>query len=233
MFADDTRLHDSDKSECLPSLVAGMEACITDVKCWMTQNKLQLNDGKTEALLISGKITTDFPRVICIGQNNIVFSHSVRNLGVMFDDKLSLSDQVTKVCQRAYLELRKIGHIRHYLTLHATKTLVSSLVLSHLDYCNILLAGLPRKQTDKLQRVQNCAARLVYKISKQSHVTPLLIKLHWLPISERIEYKIAMICNNIYCNSAPHYLSELLHLYKPSRSSLLFFRHSRVHHSKL
>ena len=84
--------------------------------------------------------------------NDICFSRSVRNLGVIFDDKLCMKQQVSKICQSAYLELRRISSIKHVLTVDATKTLVTSLVLSHLDYCSSLLSGIPQQLIDKLQR---------------------------------------------------------------------------------
>ena len=87
-------------------------------------------------------------------------------------------------CQSAYLELRKLRLIRHVLTVGATKTLVTSLVLSHLDYYNSLSSGIPQQLIDKLQKVQNRSARLIFKTSKSTHVSPLLAKLHCLPITK-------------------------------------------------
>ena len=69
-----------------------------------------------------------------------------------FDSELALKEQVNKLCQLAYLEIRRIGSIRLYLSVEATKTLVSSLVLSRLDYCNALFAGCPQVLLDKIQR---------------------------------------------------------------------------------
>ena len=125
---------------------------------------------------------------------------------------------MNKLCQLAYLEIRRIGSIRQYLSVEANKTLVSSLVLSRLDYRNALLAISPKVLLDKIQRVINCSAHLIYKASKPAHITPLLFDLHWLPISSRIQYKIALICFHIISGTAPPYLSELLHLYSPSCS---------------
>ena len=88
----------------------------------------------------------------------ICFSRSVQNLGVIFDDKLSMKQQVSKIFQSAYLELRRISSIRPILTVDAAKTGVTSLVLSCLDYCNFLLSGIPQQLIDKLQKVQNCSA---------------------------------------------------------------------------
>ena len=125
---------------------------------------------------------------------------------------------MNKLCQLAYLEIRMISSIRQYLSVEATKTLVSSLVLSRLDYCNAVLAGCPQVLLDKIQRVINCSARLIYKASKSAHITPLLFDLHWLPISSRIQYKIVLTCFHIVSGTASPYLSELLHSCSPSRS---------------
>ena len=91
----------------------------------------------------------------------------------------------------------------------------TSCVLSSLDYCNSLLMGTPNSVIQPMQKVQNTAARLILRAPRHQNCTPLLQQLHWLPISERIKYKTA--CNAI-TGSAPSNLSELLHLYSPSRS---------------
>jgi len=217
-FADDTQLYNSSHPNNTQSLLSTSESCINDVKSWMSLNKLQLNDSKTEALLIDCTGSVDQSVHLSVGQSHISFSESVRNLGVMFDNKLSMKDHVNKVCQLAYIELRKISTIRHYLTTDATKTLVTSLVLSRLDYGNALLAGLPGNLMKKIQKIQNCAARLIFRTSKQTHTTPLLEQLHWLPISYRIEYKLASMCFNIINGTAPKYLSDIVSLYTPSRN---------------
>ena len=80
----------------------------------------------------------------------IAFSSAARNLGVIFDSELALKEQVNKLCQLAYLEIRRNGSIPQYLSVEAIKTLVSSLVLSRLDYCNALLAGSPQVLLDKI-----------------------------------------------------------------------------------
>ena len=81
-----------------------------------------------------------------------------------------------------------------------------------------LLTGLPQSSVGKLQRAQNCAARLVVRAPPHVHVTPILRRLHWLPVRARISYKIVCLCFNAITSSTPAYLSDLLHLYSPSRS---------------
>ena len=105
-----------------------------------------------------------------MGHSDISFSSAARNLGVISDSELALKEQVNKLCQLASLEIRTIGSSRQYLSVAAIKTLDSSLVLSRLDYCNALLAGSPQVLLDKIQRVINCSARLIYKASKSAHI---------------------------------------------------------------
>ena len=111
--------------------------------------------------------------------------------------------------------------VRHLLSAEATTTLVCAFIFSKLDYCNSLLAGLPKHLIHRLQRIQNNAARLVCKSSKFEHVSPLLHSLHWLPISDRIDYKISSLTHSAICGTGPQYLSELVQIYTPSRPFVL------------
>ena len=120
---------------------------------------ISLRESKWYPFLATAQI---LPLSIKIGQNDICSSRSVWDLGVIFDDKLSMK-QVSKTCWSAYLELHRISSVRHVLTFDATNTLVTSLVLSCLDYCNSLLSGIPQRLIDKLQKIQNCSAQRIFK----------------------------------------------------------------------
>ena len=143
MFADDTQLNHSESVSNYHKLVQSLQDCVSDVKLWMSQNRLKLNDDKTEAMRFhtSAVSSADLPPTIALGNSDITFSDQVRDLGFIFDSDLSLKQHVIKTCQAAYIEIRRISSIRHYLTQDATKTLVSAFILSRLDYCNSLLAG--------------------------------------------------------------------------------------------
>ena len=129
-----------------------------------------------------------------------------------------MKQHVIKICQTAYYELKRISSIRRYPTEDAAKQLVTSCVLSRLDYCNSLLMGTPNSVIQPMHKVQNTAAGLILRAPHHQNCTPLLQQLHWLPISEQIKYKTACVCYNAITGSSPSYLSELLHLYSPSRS---------------
>ena len=104
-----------------------------------------------------------------------------------------------------------------FLDENSLKTLMSSFVLSRLDYCNSLLINLPVELIEKLQKMQNHAARVVLKTSRREHVTPMLVRLHWLPVKSRIQYKTAVLCYKCYNKIAPSYMCELVSEYIPTR----------------
>ena len=136
----------------------------------------------------------------------------------ILDSNLTMKQDVIKICQTAYYELKRINCIRRYLTEDAAKQLVASYGLFRLDCCNSLFMGTPNSVNQPMQKVQNTAARLILRAPCHQNCTPLLQQLHGLLISERLKYKTACMCYNAIAGSAPSYLSELLHLYSPSRS---------------
>ena len=171
-------------------VVASIEHCIQDIRQWMSQDKLLMNDAKTKLLLIGtrqqlAKITIDG---VTVGHSVIAPQSSVRNLGVWLDSNLSMGDHITKTSSAAFYYLYNISRIRKYFSKECTETLIHAFISSHLNYCNNLLYGLPSYQIQKLQRVQNSAARLVFQESKFCYIKPLLRALDWLPVANRIVF---------------------------------------------
>ena len=146
-----------------------------------------------------------------------VASEPVRNLGAMFDSQLIMAPHVKSVVKKSSFHLRNIGKARRVLTEDATKTVMQSRVMSRLDYCNALLIGIQQDLIAKLQRLQNSAARIVSRTRKYEHITPVLIKLHWLPIKFRIQFKVLLLVYKALNGLAPKYIKELLVPYKPRR----------------
>ena len=83
-------------------------------------------------------------------------------------------------------------------------------VSSRLGYCNALLIGIPNKSLQRLQYVQNSAARILMRVRKYDHITPILHSLHWLPVSARIEFKVSLLTHQCIHGNVPPYLKELL-----------------------
>jgi len=101
-------------------------------------------------------------------------------------------------------------HSTHLLTTELAQTLACSLILSRIDYCNAVLHGAPSYSIKRLQRVQNNAARIVLEASRRSHASPLLGTLNWLPVQQRIEYKVALLTFKVRSTSTPSYMRLLI-----------------------
>lgn len=197
-----------------------LELCVSDISLWMSNNLLKLNHDKTELIVFTQKRNAQkVPNIKLKVGNNIINSVTcVKNLGVYFDHHLTMEKQVSSLLKSCYYNIYNIGRIRRTITTQACKTLVNSLVTSRLDYCNCLLYGLNKSELNRLQKVQNTAARLVTKTGKWDHITPILAELHWLPVEFRIEFKILTLTYRALEGTAPVYIQELVSLYSPARS---------------
>ena len=145
----------------ISELLHSMQSCIGDVKAWATANMLKINDNKSDLMLVTSKRTMhlhSLPTSITIGNAQISFKQSVKNLGFKLDSHLTMNAHVSNIARTCYFELRRLASIRRFLTRIATATLVSAFVLSRIDYCNSLLLGSTHDGTSHLQRIQNYAA---------------------------------------------------------------------------
>ncbi|KAK3549791.1 hypothetical protein QTP86_008069 [Hemibagrus guttatus] len=173
-YADDTQLIFSfPPSETMASARRVLSACLVDISSWMTAHQLKLNPSKTELLITPGDPSPAQDLAISLKNSMISPSATARNLGVTMDNQLSFSSHVTNVTHSCQFLLYNIRRIRPFLCTQATQVLVQSLVISRLDYCNSLLAGLPLNAIRPLQMIQNAAARLVFNLPKFSHTTPI------------------------------------------------------------
>ena len=219
LYADDTQLYVMfNKSQCEDSLEV-LRACISDVKIWAVNNKLSLNESKTEIL----HFTSKFRREQCLSNVNVGDSQiepvpCARNLGVIFDQHMTMKDHAKSVCKSAMAGIRSIGKIRGFLSKKAALTLIHAFVTSRLDNCNSLLIGLPENDLHRLQMIQNTAARLVTRTSHHHSITQTLKKLQWLTVNKRIMFKILLITYKAQHGFSPSYIADLLEQYTPSRT---------------
>ena len=213
-FADDLQLQMSAPPDRISELLHSMQSCISDVKSWATANMLNPNDNNTELMLVTSKRTKhlhSLPTSITIGNAQIPFRQSVKNLGFILDCHLSMNAHVSNIPRTCYFELRRLASIHRFLTSTATATLVSAFVLSIIDYCNSLLFCSTHDVTSHLQRIQNYAARVILRLPKSSSITIPLKSLHWLPVKVRSTYKIACLCYHCHKTTAPSYVADMLH----------------------
>ena len=123
---------------------------------------------------------------------------------------MSFSEQINSVSKSCHFHIRDIRQIRHLFLLSAATALANSLVSSKLDYCNSLYSGISQSNLNKLQRIQNSLARIITNTSKYQHITPTLKKLHWLPIKQRIDYKLCLLTYKTQINNL-HILTIVFH----------------------
>ena len=227
LYADDTQLYmsfscsdETSQSNCLQHL----QTCVSSIKAWMTCNKLKLNDDKTEVIYISSRYYQKILKPARFSVDEVIIepSHAVRNIGVIFDNIMSMENQVTAICQSTHFHLRNIGRIRKCITYEACEKLIHALVTSRLDCGNANLFGIPDSQNDRLQKILHIAARILTLSSPSCSITTVLVRLHWLPVVKRIEYKIILMTFKATHNLAPQYICDLLNPYptpRPLRSS--------------
>ncbi len=153
-YADDTQLYLSFQPDD-PTVAVRISGCLADISAWMKEHHLQLNLAKTELLVVPATPTLQHDFSIQLATSIITPSTSVRNLGVIFDDQLTFKEHIAKTARSCRFALHNIRKIRPFLTEHAAQLLVQALVVSRLDYCNALLAGLPSNTIKPLQMIQN------------------------------------------------------------------------------
>ena len=209
-YADDTQVHLSVPASESPVAVRQFSECIEEIDGWMRSNRLKMNTDKTQLIWIGTR--QQLSRVdineIELQLDTASFSTSVSDLGVILDNQLKMTDHVAALCRSCFIQLRQIRSIRRSLTSDARKTLVNAFVMSRLDYCNSLCQGINEGLLNKLQHIQNAAARLVTDTRKYDHITPVLRDLHWLPIRQRIVFKLATMVYKCQHGLCPSYLAE-------------------------
>ena len=110
----------------------------------------------------------------------------LRDLGVVFDQYLTFHYHISGICRSTHSQLCSIGRNRNLLSFDATAQRIYALITTCLDFCNSILYNLPNNKIERLQRIQNQAARMLKRIPRRNHITPVLGELHWLKIHDRI-----------------------------------------------
>ena len=168
---------------------------MAEISHWMNTMFLKVNPDKTEIILFHPKTLHDsvLIRGTFIGEQCIRFSTEVKNVGVVLDENLTMTSHVNKVFSHCYKLLKDIGRIRKVLSDKHTEMLVHSVISSRIDYCNGLFFNMSKKNINKLQKVQNAAARLVAGKRKRDSISHTLRQLHWLNVESRIMFKVILL----------------------------------------
>ena len=178
----------------------------------MFSNSLRLNTSKTQFIWFGtgqqlSKVDLDS---LASQYPQFVFSSSVRDLGVTLDQELTFVRHINLLSRDSYYQLRQLKVVSRSLTPDAASTLVHAFIVSRLDYCSALYLGLPATRIGCLDRVLRMAARLIGRIPKYGHVSDYMRDvLHWLPVPQRIIYRVSTLVWRCIVGAAPVYLQEL------------------------
>ena len=165
---------------------------------------------KTELMLVTSKRTKhshNSHTSITIGNAQIPYKQSVKNLCFTLNTYLTMNANVSIIARTCYVELRRFATIRRFLTSTATATLVSAYALSRIYNCNSLMFCSTHDVTSHLQRIQNNAARVILRLSKSSSITTHLGSLSWRPVNVGSTYKIASLCYHCQSSTEPSYVA--------------------------
>ena len=211
LYVDDTQLFVSFLPTNFDSSIDHLQNALNRISSCMTANLLTLNSCKTEFLLICLS-----KQLAKIHNSSLNTSHPTGNVGFIFDEHFTFSGQILSVPKFCYYHIRQLRCIRPHLDTQTASTIVTSTVHSKLDYCNSLYHNLPTSQITQLQQIQNSLARAVVKATKSSHITPILRSLHWLTITERIEYtSSSQVTYEVLTTTKPSYLHNLITVQSP------------------
>ena len=213
LYADDTQIYISLSVSNAKESLEKLQHCLMGVSAWMTGSKLKLNPSKTEFLPIGAKLKREkflhnFPCLI-LGQDTNP-SAKAKHLGVVFDSSLNFRKHISQTCRACFYHIRDLHRIRKSLSLDFDKQIAVALVSSKLDCCNSLFHNMPERDIARLQRVQNCLARVVTKAPRFNRFVPILKRLHWLPVKFCIHFKICAITFRALKDNQPAYLADLL-----------------------
>ena len=211
-YADDLQIYVSCKAVDQQAAASQIVSCVDEIDRWMSSNRLKLNADKTEFIWLGTRqqLLKIIQKQLGVGGASIASVSKVRDLGVIIDDELTMAAHVSHVVSGCFYQLRQLRSVRRCLPFEARRVLVTAFVSSRLDYCNAILYGVAACNTQRLQIVMNAAARLVTGTGRHEHITPVLRDvLHWLPVSQRIIFKIAVLAFNCIRGTGPAYFNDV------------------------
>ena len=188
--------------------------CTVALSSWFMFNGLILNPEKSDSMWVGSrsqlKTITNNQTDIKIAGVSISASNSLKIVGITFDSQLNFSEHISEICKVANFHLRGLSHIRRLLDVPTANMLACSIVGSRLDYCNSLLSGISEHNMNRLQRVQNRAAKIVMNAKGRVSCSAYLRELHWLPVRKRVDYKVALITFKYLTAHQPAYFDNIL-----------------------
>lgn len=190
---------------------------------WTRDNGLQININKTDAIIFGSEKNRNELRIsdpkLTMDNNNINFNDHVKNLGLIMDEKLNFTKQVSSMCRSAYASLRSLYHLRNHLPKDAKVKLSDSLVLSKINYCDIVYGpSLTVENTHKIQKVQNACIRFAQYVPYREHISPYIKQVGWLNMKQRRWVHLCCMVHNVIAMKKPEYLLNKIEIREHAHS---------------
>ena len=222
-YADNTQTSIAALKDDLKVNINTLKKCTTTVHQWLLHNGLQLNPSnqQSEVILFTaarGRQFVDDVPSLQVSDVVIQPSATIKSLDVTLDRHLTFDQHVANVCKTCYFHIRVLHHVPQSLPDDVARIVACSTVGSRLDYCNSLFVSMTDSNFKKLQHVQNTLGQVMLRAGKFEHISPALIKLHWLPVQQHILYKQALITFNVLHHNNRSYLRDLLTIHNPSHN---------------
>ena len=212
-YADDAQFFiELSSPTCHPD-VHQLELGLQHLHNWLCANGLCLNPDKSDAILFgTSKRLQSFSHVtqVNVAGCPVALSNSIVTLGVTLDQCLNLNAHVSAICRSSFFHIKAIRHCRASLPIDVRVTLATALVQSRLDYANSVLLNTTEHNLQKLQRIQNYLAKSIFPVYPPIPSAELVHSLHWLPIKDRINFKVAVLVYGLLNSHQPTYLTDLL-----------------------
>ena len=220
-YAVDSQLYIAANRDNIQMKLDLLRDCTAAVNDLFLLNGLSLNLDKSEVLLLgtAAKLRTiGAVEQVSVAGVSINTTDSIKNLGVFLDSRLTFNKHVGKVRQSSYFHIMALKRIRESLSPEVANTVACAIVGAILDYFNLILYGTSKYNISRQQCVQITLARVVTMTKKFDHITPVLRRLHWLPIPCMIEYKVALLALKIRETGKPSYISHAVKFKEVTRT---------------
>jgi hypothetical protein len=240
IYADDTQLYISFPKHLLAQTSELIQSDLNAICHYANNNMLKLNAGKTEFLIIGNSVLRKNINVtLLVNGIQVQPVDKARNLGVIFDSNLDFHEHISTVTNKISSFLRLIARNRSSFNRSACRLLIQSYVCSRFTYCLSIFGSTDKTRMNKLQLMQNYAARVIYGIGKFDHVSHLIQKLEWLRIDNLYTYRLGLMTSKCFSSLVPGYLSELIcnnsrnHKYNTRYKDALLLPKIRTNYGKM
>ena len=226
LYADDLQIYVQVPTNQIQQGILRLSESAKAIAVWAESNRLKLNTSRTQAIIFGSPNTIKLfdglnIEKIIVSQNGdcVSFVNEVKSLGVILDRTLSWQYQIKNITKKVNRALYGLRIIKPCTSQALRKRLVETLVVPHLDYCNVVYSDINNQLTDQLQRLSNSCVRYIFGLRRQDHITPFRRKLNWMSIKTRTNYFAALTLYRLIRMKEPPFLLSLFEPYKSDKPS--------------